>query len=232
MSDSISDSKRTTLQDKVSIIADHREKRTKTCEWLRTFDARIIEKQLEVADYIVSDKVGIERKTVNDFLESLMNNRIFRQLEDLASSFEKPLLILEGDQKMMFMSRNIHPNAIHGALSSITLDYRIPIIWTHSPKVTAAQIYWTGYREQVKEKRGVSVRACKKVKNLKDHQEFLVAGLPQINSKISKRLLDRFGTVKKVFNAKEERLMKVEGIGKKKARDIRCLLNSDYENTD
>ena len=64
--------------NRISIIADHREKRTKTCEWLRTFDATIIEKQLDVADYIVSDRVGIERKTVSDLLESVLNQRLFR----------------------------------------------------------------------------------------------------------------------------------------------------------
>ena len=215
--------------DGISIIADHREKRTKTCEWLRSFDARVIEKQLEVADYIVSDKVGIERKTASDFLQSVMNQRLFRQLEDLSNSFEKPLLILEGDQRMLFSMRKVHPNTIHGVLSSITLDYRIPIIWTHSPKVTAAQIYWTACREQGKGKRGLQTRVCKKARSTSNLQEFLVAGLPNVNSVLSKRLLKEFKTVRKVFSLDEEEIRKVAGIGKKKARDMWCLLNSEYE---
>ena len=215
--------------DKVTIIADHRESRTKTWEWLKTFDARIIERQLEVADYIVSDRVGIERKTVDDFLTSLLNQRIFRQLEELSASFERPLLIIEGDQKMLFLARKIHPNAIHGALSSITIDLRIPIIWTHSPKVTAAQIFWAACREQIKKKRGLQTRVCRKTKSTRDLQEFLVAGLPSVNTKLSRRLLEKFGTVRKVMSASEERLMRVEGVGKKKAKNIWCLLNEKYE---
>jgi len=215
--------------DKVTIIADHREKRTKTCEWLRTFDARIVEQQLDVADYIVSDRVGIERKTVDDFLTSLMNQRLFTQLEKMAGSFERPLLIIEGEQRMLFHLRNVHPNTIHGALSSVTVDYGIPIIWTHSPQVTAAQIYWTAYREQMKEKRGLATRVCKRTKGVPEMQEFLVAGLPHINTKLSGRLLQHFGSVKKVFSAKEAQLMRVEGIGKEKARKIWCLLNEKYE---
>lgn len=216
-------------EKKVEIIADHREKKTKTFEWLNTFDAEIIEKQLDVADYIVSEHIGIERKTVDDFLTSFFNQRLFEQLEKLKSSFEKPLLIIEGDPMMLFESRNVHPNSIYGALSSITLDYGVPIIWTHSPKVTASQIYWIAYREQVKKNNCLQTRVCKRNKSAKGHQEFLVAGLPNVNTKLSQRLLKEFGTVKKIFNAKEGRLMKVEGVGKKKAADIWCLLNDKYE---
>jgi ERCC4-type nuclease len=213
---------------KVTIIADCRERQSKTCQWLRSLEAEVVEKQLEVADYIVSDRVGIERKTVEDFLESVINGRIFSQLENLAASFERPLLILEGDQRSLFTTRNMHPNSIHGALTSIAVDHGIPIIWTHSPQATAAQIYWTGYREQFRDKRGNGGRACRKLKTVPEHQEFLVSGLPNVNSKLSRRLLSHFGTAKRVFSASEERLMKVEGIGKKKARSIWCLLNEKY----
>ncbi len=214
---------------RVEIIADHREKGTKTFEWLKTFDADVREEQLDVADYIVSEHIGIERKTVSDFLTSFFDQRLFGQLEKMAESFEKPLLIIEGDPSMLFESRNVHPNSIHGVLSFIALDQRIPIIWTHSPKMTAAQIYWIAYREQVKKSDRLQARVCKKSKSAKDHQEFIVAGLPKVNSMLSKRLLEEFGTVKRVFSANEKKLMKVNGIGKKKANEIWCLLNRKYE---
>ena len=104
----------------VEIIADHREKGSKTFEWLKSFDADVREKQLDVADYIVSGRIGIERKTVEDFLNSFFDQRLFVQLEKLTSTFEKPLLIIEGDPGMLFESRKVHPNSIHGVLSAIT----------------------------------------------------------------------------------------------------------------
>jgi ERCC4-type nuclease len=214
---------------KVEIIADHREKGTKTFQWLKTFDAEIREEQLDVADYIVSEHIGIERKTVDDFLASFFDQRLFGQLGKMAASFEKPLLIIEGEPEMLFGSRKVHPNSIHGVLSSIALDHRIPIIWTHSPRMTAAQIYWIAYREQVKKSDRLQARVCKKNRSAGDHQEFIVAGLPNVNSRLSRRLLKEFGTVRKVFSAKDERLLKVEGIGKKKANAIWCILNQKYE---
>jgi Fanconi anemia group M protein len=213
---------------KVSIIADHRERASRTCEWLRAFNAQIIEKQLEVADYIVSEQVGIERKTVEDFLSSIMSQRLFRQLEDLSSTFEKPLMIIEGDQHALFSARNMHPNSIHGALSSIAIDYRIPIIWTTAPKTTAAQIYWMGYREQVKKGDSVSTRVCRKTRDTAQLQEFIVSGLPGINTMLSRRLLSHFGSPREVFWASEKELTGVEGVGRKKAKEIHCLLNGKY----
>ena len=213
---------------KVSIIADHRERASRTCEWLRSFNAEIIEKQLPVGDYIVSEKVGIERKTVEDFLSSILDQRLFRQLEDLSATFEKPLLILEGDQASSFCARNMHPNAIHGALSSIAIDYGVPMIWTSTPRDTAAQIYWTGYREQVKKGSGVSSRVCKRGRDTAELQEFIVCGLPGINTMLSRRLLSHFGSAREVFWASEKELRAVEGVESKKANEIQCLVNGRY----
>jgi ERCC4-type nuclease len=213
---------------RVSIIADHRERASRTCQWLKSFNAQIIEKQLPVGDYIVSDKVGIERKTVEDFLSSILDQRLFRQLEDLSATFERPLLILEGDQGLLFSARNLHPNAIHGALSSIAIDYGVPMIWTSTPRDTAAQIYWTGYREQVKKGDGVSARVCKKGRDTAKLQEFLVSGLPGINTALSRRLLSHFGSAREVFWASEKELRHVEGIGKGRAHEIWCLVNGRY----
>ena len=65
--------------------------------------------------------------------------------------------------------------------------------------------------------------------DLSGQQEFLVAGLPFINSTLSRRLLAQFGSVRKVFTAKPERLMKIDKIGEKKARQIWDLINARYE---
>jgi Fanconi anemia group M protein len=56
-----------------------------------------------------------------------------------------------------------------------------------------------------------------------------MAGLPNVSTKLSRSLLKEFKTPRKVFSANHERLMKVDGIGKEKARRIWELLNKEYE---
>jgi ERCC4-type nuclease len=214
---------------KVLVYADCREAPSQVNSYIEGLGALVCLKQLKVGDYIASDRVGIERKTIPDFLGSVMDQRLFKQLGELADNFENPVLILEGNPELIWHESGMHPNAIRGALASITVDHRIPIIWTRNSRETAAQIHWIAYREQKKLDKGVSIRGDKRVMDRARRQEFIVAGLPHINSKLSRRLLERFGSVRKVFMARPERLMKVEKIGEKKARSIWELINSDYE---
>ena len=55
-------------------------------------------KNLEVGDYVISDRVAIERKTAQDFVASIIDpeRNLFRQLTDLSRTYERPVLILEG----------------------------------------------------------------------------------------------------------------------------------------
>ena len=93
---------------------------------------------------------------------------------------------------------------------------------------TAAMVHWIAYREQVAEKRQPAIRACKRTAERPRMQEFLVAGLPHINSKLSKRLLEHFRTPREIFSASEERLMEVDGMGREKVRKVFDLLNCEY----
>lgn len=214
---------------KVRIVVDHRESKNHVFQNLKGFDVLLESKQLKTGDYICSDRVCVERKTISDFIQSIIDQRIFKQIREISECFERPLMILEGNPDLLFLERNVHPNTIRGALASLAIDYKIPIIWTRNTKETANQIYWIAYREQVKEKRGLAIRCPRRFVSSGSQQEFLIAGLPHVNTKLSKNLLKKFKTPKRVFSAKPERLTKVEGIGKGKAKKIWDLLNKEYE---
>lgn len=220
---------KTLKTEKPLIFVDNRELNSKVYEYLNRHDAIIKTKNLNVADYICSERVAVEKKTVKDFIASLFDQRIFHQLKNLSESYERPILFIEGNPELLFAESNTNPNVIRGALASIAVDSKIPIIWTQNARETAAFLYWIAYREQVKEKIRLSIRSAKKPKNLDEHQEYLVAGLPNINSKLSRTLLKHFKTPKKLFSASVEELKKVDGIGDKKAEKIYELVNKKYK---
>src|SRR4030043_95779 len=89
--------------EKVVILADHREIASNVTRHLRQHDAEIREIQLKTGDYIVSERVAVERKAIPDFLQSIIDQRLFKQMEELACSYEKPVLILEGNPEAMFL---------------------------------------------------------------------------------------------------------------------------------
>jgi len=165
-------------------------------------------KNLHCADYILSKDIACERKTTEDFIQSIIDGRLFKQLKEMKKHFKKPLLIIEGSSFDGIKERNIHPNAVMGAIASIATDLSIPIIWTKNVSETSDVLI--AKREQ--DGKGISfqIRNKKQVKSTNEEQEFLVAGLPNINSTLSKRLLKHFGTPSKIFAADEKELLDKE----------------------
>ncbi|MCK4715097.1 MAG: hypothetical protein KAT35_05945 [Candidatus Aenigmarchaeota archaeon] len=216
----------------IKILADNRESPSLINRYLEELGAEVVRKNLEVGDYIASERVGIERKRISDFLQSITDQRIFKQLSNLRESFECPVLIIEGNPELLFLERRIHGNSIRGVLAHIAVDSRIPIIWTQNSRESAAQIFWIARREQVKKSNCISIRPSRKSITHAQKQEFLVAGLPHVNTVLSRRLLKKFKTIKKVFNAKPEKLKKIEGLGEEKARKIWELINKEYGEED
>ncbi len=215
--------------DRPMVFVDHRESSSNVTRHLKEYDILITPKQLEVGDYICSDQVGVERKTMNDFLQSIIDKRLFNQLENLSNTFEKPILIMEGNPDVLFLNRNMHTNAIRGALACIAVDYSMPIIWTQNSRETASQIYWIAHREQIDDRKEASIRCNKKAFTLKQQQEYLIAGLPGINTSRAKKLLEHFKTPERIFRASEEKLKKVNGFGDKTAKRIKDLLKRKYK---
>jgi Fanconi anemia group M protein len=205
------------------IHADDRE--NSVAKELSRLDVKIEKGRLKVGDFLVSDRAAIERKKAADFVDSIVDNRLFDQVQELGQ-FDNPLIIIEG--KDLFSHRDIHPNAIRGAMASVSLDYGIPVLWSQDEKGTAELLKALAKREQEEKDRTVAVRGTKSGKTQKDQQEFVVAGIPDINTKIAKRLLEHFGSIEEIFRASETELKDVKGVGDKTASKIRDLMTADY----
>jgi ERCC4-type nuclease len=63
-------------------------------------------------------------------------------------------------------------------------------------------------------------------------QEYIVAGLPGVNTTLAKRLLIQFRSITELANTSIEQLAEVHGIGKTKAQKIREALDAQYEADD
>lgn len=214
-------------ETRIIIYADNQEVGSKVVDILE-HKCELRTKRLPVADYLLSKRVAVERKTTSDFLSSLVDGRLFRQLNELKENFHLPLIIIEGNS-LFVNERKIHPNAIRGAIASISLDYGIPIIRTENPLDTAEMLVTIAKREQIDRNKTVAIRGRKKSKSINHYQEYLLAGLPNINTKTAKKLLKHFGTPERIFTAKEEELRQIDGIGPKLAKRIRLVLAKKYE---
>lgn len=207
------------------VFADTREGNSKVIRHLSEMEIDVKVQAMAVGDYQVSDEVVIERKTAKDFVDSIVDKRLFKQARSLMEEFKRPLIILEGDDLYNGM---INPNAIRGSIASIALDFGISIIPTRNAQDTAAVIKRIAIREQSGEKTPIQIRTDKKPVNLWEQQLFIIESLPNIGPVNAKNLLEHFGTVANIINASESQLQEVEGIGKKTAANIRKVVDSKY----
>jgi len=211
--------------DMPDVIADDREDK-KLLKILSEI-ANIKINRLDVGDYILSNRIGIERKSSNDFIESLIKGTLFPQILSLSNNFEVPILIVEGED--VYSIRNMDKKSIRGAIISAMIDFRVRVIFTKNSEETANFLVDISLREQKEKGRMPTIRGEKRVMGLKEKQLFIVEGLPEVSSVLSRRLLRKFGSILGVFNADEIELKEVDGVGEIKAKKIREIIDSKYE---
>jgi Fanconi anemia group M protein len=218
-------------EGRVHIYADTRELNSDVPARLRQMeDVNLSMETLPVGDFILSERVAVERKTWIDLLDTLTSGdrSLFEQLGDLRRNFEFPILLLEGDIDDLY-SRNIHNNAIYGTLGSVILSFGVYPLFSRSEEESAAMLARLAHREQVKKEQSVNPHADKGSRSEAETQEYIVSSVAMnVGPKLAERLLDHFGSVAAVFSASEEELQVVEGVGEKTAQSFRAVLDAEY----
>ena len=198
------------IEKKPKVIMDYREKNSLVYSSLIELGIEVEIKELKVADYIVND-VAVERKTVSDFISSMISKRLTSQLDNL-QQYKNRLLLIEGiDERELYSHEipeaGVHPNAIRGFLLSIILEHKTPIIFTKDSEDTAKFISVLARRE----KKETSLNVSRKDLNKKERMQFILEGFSGIGPKTAKKLLSHFKSLKEIFEAPIEELKEVIG---------------------
>jgi Fanconi anemia group M protein len=210
----------------VKIRIDYREKASGLIDLLQEMELILEIGQVPYGDYIINDAITIERKTARDFLISIIDGRLFKQLSNLKKHCSHPLLLIEGNPYETDLA--FDPLAIKGALLSAQAIWYIPVIFANSKEETRDIFLMLG-RQEENNLDVVPLRGGYRPKRLKSKQLFLIQGLPQVGPTLAKRLLEHFGSVAKIMNAPIAELMHVEGIGQVAAKAIRAILDEEVE---
>lgn len=215
------------------IIVDNRESKQIIKE-LEKENLDVERKQLDIADFIIQTKnldnkiqsVGIERKTIQDFLNSIIDKRLISQLMLLKENFDIPLLIIEGEENI-YALRDFHPNSIRGVISTVAIDFQIPIINTKNYRDTVKYLILIANRLE-KTRKPLSSTPKRKALTLQEKQLFVLESLPGVGPTIAKSLIHKFKTIKDIVNAEERELMDIDKIGKVKAKELKNLFEENF----
>ncbi|MHA2268741.1 MAG: DEAD/DEAH box helicase [Promethearchaeota archaeon] len=211
--------------DQFKIVCDNRETASPVVRNLSLMGVDLRLEQLSVADYVISNRVGIERKTSKDFTDSIKDGRLFKELKSLTETYERSILILEEDP---FLDSNLSENAIYGAITSIILNLGVIIYKTKNAKETANFLYQLARREQSEHKSALKLRFDKAPIDNSKLLEYIVAGIPGVNAFRARNLLKELKTLQNIFLADIPDLTKVENVGKKIAQEIYKISRFKY----
>lgn len=193
-------------------------------------DVEIEVASLPKGDYWISGEIAVERKTVSDLIASIVEDRkrLFNQVRGIKDMGMRPIVLVEGGSLYDAFSE-INETAIIGALSYLAVIEGVTVLRSENPSDTARFLYVMASHAQRGLGYDVPLRGSLKSNDLSTAQQYLLEGLPGIGPTLARALLGHFGSVRALFEADEDALCQVPGIGRERARRVIDLLEAAYD---
>lgn len=215
----------TYAQRPVTITADHRERHSGIISIFEN-DPRVSLKldTLPIGDYQIGDGLFVERKSAADFLNSIIDKRLFQQVDAIKESGVRSIHLIEGD---VFRVRpGFSDEAIAGALSYIACFENLRMVTVGSVSETPLMLRTLAHHAQYGLMGGPPAMRPATPKTLREQQEWLLVGLPGLGVEKARALLSHFGSPQAIFNASPTEIASVPGLGEKTALKIKNVLLS------
>jgi DNA excision repair protein ERCC-4 len=217
----------------IEIVVDDREQASGLVEVFSALEYVSVRiERLTLGDYLIDDRLIVERKTMADLVASIKDGRLFSQACRLADSDLLTAILLEGTA-MDLANSEMRRAAIQGALINVTLYLGIPLLRSKTNEESARLMIYAAKQGRAIAQHTLPRRG-RRAKGKRAVQSRILQGLPQVGPKRAKRLLDHFGSVEKTITAETEQLRKVEGIGEWVADTMRWSVQeriTDYQGT-
>jgi len=205
------------------IVVDEREKKSGIPDLLKGTGINLEIKTLPVGDYIVAPETVVERKTISDLVSSVFDGRLFDQCNRLKEHYQFPILLIEGNiDEIEELTEN--PLVFYGAISSIAIDFKIPVIHTPNASHTAKLLMSMCSRKDAS--KGPFIKKIRKSNDVQKQQLSILCSLPGVGEKTAIRMLEKFGTPLRVLSSSTTELSKVGGLGEARAKNIKKVLQA------
>ena len=170
----------------------------------------VIVKEMIIADFVVGE-IGIERKTLSDFIQSVKGGKMFNQLNDLCANFKRAMLLMEVDMGILTKTDKV---ILLGALARIAADYKeLNVVCL--PIQIPADKFLLKLEEKVNTSSDEHHYSFRRV--VGNPAVYSLVAFKGISPTLAKRLLEKFGSVFNVANASLDELKEIEGIGEGRA---------------
>ena len=205
----------------IRIVVDEREKKSGIPGILKGIGINLEIKTLPIGDYIVAPETVVERKTISDLVSSVFDGRLFDQCNRLKEHYQFPILLIEGNiDEIEELTEN--SLVFYGAISSIAIDFKIPVI--HTPNASHTSKLLVSMCSRKDASKGPFIKKIRKSNDIQKQQLSMLCSLPGVGEKTAIRMLEKFGTPLRVLSSSTTELSKVSGLGEARAKHIKKML--------
>ena len=209
------------------IIVDDRER--DIIKYLRAKDIEYKIQRLDVGDYLFKNddlNIIVERKNINDLVSSYISGRLYKQFKKLSEQ-AIPILLVTGS--MSDVSDRL-PTVSHSIVEHITSEAVIrygfrSVIWIlgpfDDPKNKGVLFLLNAFKElQDRNYDKISLKSRKKY----SHKTQAIVSTFGVSEGVAEQLLKRFGNLKGIMGATDNKLLEVPGLGPVRVKLMRDII--------
>ena len=191
---------------------------------------------LDIGDYTFAD-VCFEAKSTFDFLSSVINKRLWNQLDNMDAKFVNNIVIVYGsfndalENHLHYVNNKAGQarmlrNKFDGAFGKIILDTDANIIWVSSARQAARLIAVVCKMHPIDREIHTPSIIRKRIATT-DLRVDVLCTVKGISPKKAKLLIDRFGSIMEIGEASIEEICELDGFGKVIAKRLIDVLNKE-----
>lgn len=121
------------IEEAKLIVVDVREFRSALPSMLHSSGLKLRSETLEVADFVLSPQICIERKSISDLYGSFRSGRLYQQAEQMRRHYETPILLIEFSEGKAFSLQD--PSQIYEDISENSITSKVALFVLHFPSV-------------------------------------------------------------------------------------------------
>ena len=227
----------------MELIIDSRENSDFSSEVISTANRiNVLNKKefLEIGDYVIGDAC-FEAKSAQDFLQSIMNKRIWTQVDNMDKNYNNSFVVVYGTAEKAVVkvmkyikldsnqSRQQMKNKLmlqfRGAIGRLRLDYGINVIWRDTVEDAAEELVTLA--KMIPVQRNIITPTTLKRVATHDVRVDMLTTIKGISNTKAEELLKEYGCIMEIGDCKPSEITIIKGIGKTVADRILNILNSE-----
>ncbi|XP_074852253.1 Fanconi anemia group M protein isoform X2 [Carettochelys insculpta] len=178
-------------------------------------------------DYIVSNRMAVERRTESDLLNCVNRNKIIQRIQHLQSVFERICVLVEKDRiKAGETSRLFQRTKYYDGMLSALTRAGIRILFSSCQEESACLLKELAMVEQ---RKNVAIHVPTEVRGAKQEALRFYLSIPNISYLAALNMCHGFDSVKKMANSSPKDIALCAQVSQQKAEEIYCYIHSGFD---